>query len=133
MEEVWKGYISSRPMADNFVPQRVQNMVIREYVKSKGRNFSLSATEYYMDDCFMILDALLKEIENFGAIVFYSTHQLPQDENHRKKIFDILLESKKELHFALESISIKSINDVRMMEDLLMARELSLLKDQISL
>ena len=54
----YKGYIFSRSVGGGFTPQRVQNLVIREYAKKLNKVFQLSATEYYMDDCFLMLEAI---------------------------------------------------------------------------
>ena len=46
-EKKFRGYIFSRPFHDERVPQNVQNLVIREFVK-KNFDYLLSKAEYSM-------------------------------------------------------------------------------------
>ena len=57
----FKGYISSRKLNDgNFIPQKVQNLVIRSACEDKKFKFNLSATEYGMNECYLILNQILR-------------------------------------------------------------------------
>lgn len=121
----WQGYIFSRNFNGTFVPQRVQTLVIREYCKKNKKHFLLSSTEYNMENCFMMLKAMVEEHLNIEAIVFYSTYLLPSDYKMRKDAYKKLLESGRELHFALEEIVVRNQEEIEKLEDLLMVRELT--------
>ena len=122
----WKGYVSSRNLGGHFVPQRVQNLVIRSHVAKLGGVYHLSATEYCMDECFMMLGALLSELESTPSVlVFYSTHMLPLQNQRRTAIYERVLAGGSELHFALEEIAIRGRTDVEMLEDIMMVRALA--------
>lgn len=75
MNKRYRGYIGSRMSNGRSVPQHIQQMVIRDYCQRNGLTFMLSATEYCMDRCTMMLDAILAE-DNDG-IVAYSMFLLP--------------------------------------------------------
>ena len=94
MNENWRGYVFSREIGKQAVPQRVQNLVIRACAERHGLTYLLSATEYYMDDCYMMLKSTLDELEQIEGIIFYSTHQLPSDASERMIIYDKVLSSK---------------------------------------
>jgi len=122
----WRGYVTSRENGGNFVPQRVQNLVIRNYCEKNEKAFLLSPVEFYMDECFMMLNALLEtEINSVEAIVFYSTHLLPQSREERMKLYQRMIEANCELRFALEEFVIKTWEDAEKMEDILLVRNLS--------
>jgi sporadic carbohydrate cluster protein (TIGR04323 family) len=121
----WRGYVFSRAINNNHIPQRVQNLVIRDYCQKNEAQFLLSATEYYMDDCYMMLKSQMNDTNGFDGLVFYSLHMLPLDKGIRLNIVDKLLESGKELHFALESLSIKKGFDISLIEDILLTKEVS--------
>jgi sporadic carbohydrate cluster protein (TIGR04323 family) len=121
----WRGYISSREIGGNIVPQRLQNLVIRNYAQSREMVFLLSATEYYMERCCMMLNALLEEVDKLAGIIFYSINLLPLDSVHRKKIYSTLLEHGCELHFALEEIAIREESDIEMIEEIIACRSLT--------
>lgn len=121
----YKGYVFSRSVRGSFTPQRVQNLVIRDYVKRKSKNFLLSAVEYNIDNCFLMLDALVADHKEVEALVFYSTHHLPTEVSHRHRVLIQLLDHQVEIHFALEEIILKNISDLLTIEDIIMTRALS--------
>ena len=125
MNENWRGYVFSREIGKQVVPQRVQNLVIRTCAERHELTYLLSATEYYMDDCYMMLKSTLDELEQIEGIIFYSTHQLPSDTNERMEIYDKALNSKKGLRFALEDLAIFNRKDLQTIEDLKACNELS--------
>ena len=73
-----RGYIFSRPFMGERVPQHVQNLVIRDYCKKQGIQYLLSATEYALADCYLILQQVLDELPQLDGIVFYSLFLLPE-------------------------------------------------------
>lgn len=121
----WRGYVFSRPINGQIIPQRVQNLVIREYAKKRGLSYLLSTTEYHMDECFMMLKASLKELDDIKGLVFYSTHQLPVDDIQRKCLFDKLLQKKKGLQFALEELQLLTPDDADVIEDIILCRRIT--------
>ena len=125
MKNSWKGHIFSRPINGQLIPQRVQNLVIRNYVEKQGKLFALSACEYDFEHCFMMLKSVLKQADSLEAIVFYSLFMLPKSKEKRKELYDQLKEKNCELHFALEELWIKEQEDILLIEDILMVKECS--------
>ncbi|MBO67056.1 MAG: sporadic carbohydrate cluster protein, LIC12192 family [Acidiferrobacteraceae bacterium] len=120
----YRGYISSRPFHGHHVPQRVQNLVIRSYCSSHNITLLLSATEYAMPDSFLILEDLIKHISALDGIVFYSILQLPDEEDSRNQIFHNVVNAKKALHFASESLSITNPCDIYKLQDIFKVRNI---------
>ncbi|MBC8285654.1 MAG: hypothetical protein H8E32_17710 [Nitrospinae bacterium] len=125
MNNSWRGYVFSREIGKHIVPQRVQNLVIRTCAERHGLTYLLSATEYYMEDCYMMLQSTLNELGKIEGIIFYSTHQLPSNATERKKIYDRVLDSKCGLRFALEDLSLLNKKDLGTLEDLITCHDLS--------
>lgn len=121
----YRGYVFSRPIDGQIIPQRVQNLVIRTYMHNNDLTFLLSATEYYMDDCYMILKGVLDDIDSLSGIIFYSMFMLPTDKGLRGKLFDAVLARGCSLHFALEDLVIFDDADTALIEDILMSRKLA--------
>ena len=48
----YMGYISSREIDGSIIPQKVQNLVIRDYAQRFNMNLILSSTEYKMKSSF---------------------------------------------------------------------------------
>ena len=65
-----KGYIFSRSFLDERVPQSVQNLVIRDYCQRNKYQFQLSETEYSFKNSYLILESLVKKINNIDGLVF---------------------------------------------------------------
>ena len=89
------------------VPQHVQNIVIRDYCSKKSIQYLLSATEYAMENSSLILRQLINDLPSIDGIVAYSIFQMPEDDSERQSIFNSILSAKKEIHFAVESLSVK--------------------------
>ena len=121
----WRGYIFSREIGGQLIPQRVQSLVIRNYSEKMGMQIIFSIVEYYMEDCYMMLDSYLGELNSIVGFVFYSTHLLPQDEGRRIRIYEMILSNGCELHFALEELAIIKESDTQMIEDILLCRILT--------
>ena len=108
-----KGYIFSRPFFNERAPQHVQNIVNKDYCKSKGYNFLMSATEYAYKNSTFILHELIDELSNYDGILFYSILQLPEDKKLQTFLFQKIIKNKKELHFAVENLSITKSHDIK--------------------
>ena len=125
MNKNWRGYIFSRKIGTQIVLQRVQNLVVRTCAKRHELIFLLSATEYYMENCYMMLNSTLDELGDIKGIIFYSIHQLPPNMTERQKIYERVLSSEGGLRFALEDLALFDRNDVKLIEDLRACNELS--------
>lgn len=111
-----RGYIFSRPFMGERVPQHVQNLVIRDYCDRHHLSYLLSATEYAMPHCHLILEQVLAELEEVVGIVAYSLFQLPEDRDYRCKVYARFLEYNKCIHFAVEGLKISSSQECDLIE-----------------
>jgi len=116
MKKNLRGYIFSRPFMTERAPQHVQNIVIRDYCQQNNFNYLLSATEYIMEECFLILNQVLNELSEIDGIVAYSLFQLPSDYSKRKIIYSKIITQEKSLHFAVEGLHISSEIDIEKIE-----------------
>jgi sporadic carbohydrate cluster protein (TIGR04323 family) len=106
-----RGYVFSRPFMGERVPQHVQNLVIRDYCDRNGLHYLLSASEYAMQGCHLILKQVLDELPELEGIALYSLFQLPEDASERQKIYAKVLALGKTLHFAVEGLKMGSEKD----------------------
>tara|TARA_B110000977_G_C10973468_1_gene453228 strand:+ start:350 stop:739 length:390 start_codon:yes stop_codon:yes gene_type:complete len=114
----FRGYIFSRKIESNFIPQRVQNLVIKDYCERNNLFFKLSATEYKMQNSYLMFNTLIQEIKKIDGIVFYSLFMLPETKKDRLKIYKKILFNKKQLHFSLEEIKLVNKTDIKKIEDI---------------
>ena len=120
MNKKFKGYISSRKLINGeFETQKIQNLVVREACKYNSYDLQLSSVEYIMNDCYMILNSLIKNLKKYDGIVFFSLFQLPFSEKKRKTIYDKFLEKKKTILFANEKLELRNKNDILLCENII--------------
>ena len=119
----YRGYIASRPVRGASTPQHVQNLVIRDYAARNGLTFKLSATEYAMEGCYLMLEAVLDDLANLDGIVFYSVFMLPRDPGRRNAVYRCVLDSAKTLHGALENLQLGDDDDVQRLEDIFLVAQ----------
>lgn len=113
-----RGYIYSREFMGERVPQAVQNLVIRDYCAKNSIQYLLSSTEYAMNESSLMLLKALKDLSNINGLVAYSLFQLPKDDIDRSRVYKIILDSKKELHFAIENINVSNSSDIVIIENM---------------
>ena len=117
-----RGYIFARPFMGERAPQHVQNIILRDYCQKRGYELLLSATEYAMEDSYMILESVLDDLANIDGIVFYSLYQLPTQPEKRRLVYSRVLDAQKSLHFAVEGMSISNIDEIDSVENCLLVK-----------
>lgn len=118
----FRGYISSRKLSDgNFVDQSIQNLIIRTACEKLNIKYMLSATEYGMKECFLMLNQVIRELKKnkFDGVAFFSIDQLPTKYNDRKKIYKLVLENKKKILMSLEGILLSNQKEIIKFEELI--------------
>lgn len=115
----YRGYIGCRPIAGHRVPQHVQNLVVRDYAARRGLRYRLSAAEYVMPGCYLMLEQLLAELRELDGIIAYSLFMLPPRASRRHDLWRRLLAAGASLHAAVEDQVVASAADVERLETLL--------------
>lgn len=121
----YRGYIGSRPIRGETTPQHVQNLVIRDYAARMKLHFKLSATEYAMPHCYMMLESVLEELPSLEGIICFSFYMLPQKAERRMNFYSAIINSGSTLHTALEGLVLRSQGDILLLEDLFRVQQLS--------
>ena len=128
----FRGYIFSKKINGNFIPQRVQNLVIREFANRKDIMFKLSSTEYNMKNSYIMLNSLLDDYIFIEGVIFYSIEQLLDDKKICLKIIKFLLNKKKIIFFALEELKISNISEFEKLNEILFIKKNSMNKKSFS-
>ena len=110
----YRGYIASRTFMGERAPQHVQNLVIRDYCQNRGYDYLLSATEYAVPNCFMMLEQVIQEAEaeTIAGIIAYSMFMLPETRAKRFAALERVLATGTEFHFAVEDLRIVTADDI---------------------
>lgn len=119
----YRGYVSSRPIDGDRVPQRLQNLAIRDYAHRRNLMFKLSATEWAMPDCFLMLEQVVSDLPELDGVILYSLAQLPDDPVKRSHLLDAFLAKAAPLHAALENVVMNDAVTRAQLEDLFLVRQ----------
>lgn len=120
----FRGYIGSRPLLGHRTAQHVQNLVVRDYAQRHRLFFKLSATEYAMDHCYMMLDQVVAELPAaHEGIILYSMFMLPQRADRRHALYRRVVDAGCSLHAAAEDIRLATEADIQRWEDVLLIQE----------
>lgn len=115
----YRGYIFSRPVRGSRTPQHVQNLIIRDHAARHGLHYLLSAVEYAMPGSWRMLDAMMAELPDLGGLILYSVALLPEDAEHRRRVYDQILATGTSLHGAVEDMVLHHPADFDRLEILL--------------
>ncbi len=118
----YRGYIGSRPFMGENATQQVQNIVIVNYAERENLRYLLSATEYAMPDCIMMLVQVLDELPQLEGAICYSLFMLPRQAERRQRVYRSVIESGAEMHFAVERTVLRRVEDIPAIEALWLMR-----------
>jgi sporadic carbohydrate cluster protein (TIGR04323 family) len=112
----YRGYIGSRSYFGARAPQHVQNLVARDFCARNGYRFLISATEYAMPGCYMILEDVVREAGKLDGVVCYSIFMLPMKQERRLDVVRRLFDAGATLHGAVENIHVRNDEELKRME-----------------
>lgn len=121
----YRGYNGSRSYHGLDFPQNVQNFIIRNYCQKYNLTYLLSASEYKMPGCYMILEEVISAIDTLEGVVLFSIFMLPARKERRERIYEAVLKAGSSLHGALEDVAIRRHEDIQMIEDILMLNKIA--------
>lgn len=120
----YRGYVSSRAIDGDRVPQRLQNLAIRDYAQRRKLFFKLSATEWAMEGCYLMLEQVVADLPDLDGVILYSLAQLPEDREKRGRLLDAFLARGAPLHAALENVAMTDASTRAQLEDLFLVRHI---------
>jgi sporadic carbohydrate cluster protein (TIGR04323 family) len=115
----YRGYVFSRSVDTHRVPQHIQNLVIRDYAARRKLHYLLSATEYAMADCYLILEQVLADLPAIDGVILYTMFMLPSAPEQRGLVYRRLLAAGGSLHAAVEGFVLESEADIERWENVL--------------
>jgi sporadic carbohydrate cluster protein (TIGR04323 family) len=113
------GYIISRPVRGAEVPQKVQNLVIRNYCNNQGLVLHLSATGVTIPGGAMMPNSILSELHEIGGIVVYSMYAFFDKARNAIACVRVMLNARCSLHAAMEEHELSSLADVEHWEEVI--------------
>lgn len=121
----YRGYNGSRPYSGLDFPQNVQNLIIRNYCQKYNLPYLLSASEYKMKSCYMILEEIMAAIDSLQGVVLFSIFMLPESREKRLRMYKTVLDAGCSLHGALEDVALHTWEDVQRIEDIVMMNKMA--------
>ena len=114
-----QGYVTHQAFKGLRMPATVQNLVMRDYARQKGKAFRLSRGEYFFEGCYVQLYAMLRDLPDLEGIVMCSAFMLPADAGKRRAIYEEIVAAGAALHCVLETLVIEDQAGIDAAEDLL--------------
>ncbi len=115
----YRGYVFSRSVDGHRVPQHIQNLVIRDYAARRKLQYLLSATEYAMPGCYLIMEQVLADLSALDGVILYTMFMLPAAPGERDRIYRTLLGAGCRLHAAVEGFVLQDEADIERWENVL--------------
>ncbi len=106
------GYNFSSAVDGQAIPQRLQNLCIRDYATTKGLILNFSVSEYADEHETLMLFAQLPKLDRIAGFIFYSFHLLPAKAEKRNQFLTTVLSAGKQIHFALEDVLLTALSDI---------------------
>ena len=119
----YRGYMAFRPGIGRSVPQSVQQLVMRDYCAARGLTYLLAATEYCMPGSRLMLEGVLRELDQLEGIVCFSMFALPERRQHRDAVYRRVIDLGRTLHMAAERFALRTPADVERLEDIWLVRD----------
>ena len=91
----YRGYIASRRVRGDRIPQAVQGLVVRDYAQRMKLGLRLPAVEYAMPGCYMMLESVMEELPQIEGVIFYSLFMLPERASRREAIYQKVFDAVK--------------------------------------
>ena len=110
------GYNFCSAIEGNLIPQRLQNLCIRDYAASHLLKVAFSASEYSDPSQALILFAQFETASTLAGCIFFSIQLLPADDRLRKRFFSLIREHRLSVHFALENLRLLPDEDPQTIE-----------------
>ncbi len=118
----YRGYVSCREFGGLRIPVPVQTIVLRDYCARHGLTYKLHVNENEFPHSYMVLDGMMRSLDDIQGILMFSMFMLPQRAARRREIYDRVLAEGIELRLVLEDFMIRQADDVQPIEDVLAAR-----------
>ena len=103
----FKGYISSRKLNGSYIPQKLQNLAIRDFAERKNLKLSLSGTEWKIKNSYLMIRSIVKSEKKIDGIIFFSVFQIAENIKFFKYLILQMIIKKKIIYFVLEDLEIK--------------------------
>ena len=76
-----------------------------------------------MENCYIMLNSLIKDINKIDGIIFYSIEMLAEDKKKTLKLIDFFIKKKKTIFFAVEELKLSSKNDLKKIKEILLIKK----------
>jgi sporadic carbohydrate cluster protein (TIGR04323 family) len=108
----FRGYITSKKICGNLIPQKLQNLAIREYASKNQIIFKLSGTEWKIPKSFLMINSISSDLKKIDGILFFSFFQIFEDISFFEKTMKKFLKKKKIIIFVLEDIILANLESL---------------------
>lgn len=117
----YRGYVTSREFGGACIPVPVQSLVLRDYCVRKGYVYKLHLNENMFPHSYLVLEGIVRDLSAFEGVLMCSMYMLPKRAARRAAIYQAIFDQGATLHFVLEDILLRRMDDTLAVEETLSA------------
>jgi sporadic carbohydrate cluster protein (TIGR04323 family) len=118
-KEGYRGYVTCREFGGLIIPVPVQSLLLRDYCQKKGFKYKLHLNENIFPQSYMVLEGIAENMADFEGLIMCSMYMLPKKATRREIIFKKIFKENASVHFVLEDIVIKNLEELAFTEEIL--------------
>jgi hypothetical protein len=112
-KKIYQGYVKLKSFNNIYLPPAIQNLIIKNYCEQNNLTFKLSVNELNIENCFMELFFILRNIKKIDGLIMNSIYMLPQDIKDFNLFCSLYSKRNIELIFIFENQKVNSLKELK--------------------
>jgi sporadic carbohydrate cluster protein (TIGR04323 family) len=115
----YRGYVTSREFGGLRIPVPTQALIMRDYCARKKFFYKLHVNENVFPHSYLVLEALIKNLDGFEGLLVTSLFMLPERPERRRALYEHIYRQEVTMHFVMEDVVLARPGDEAGIEDIL--------------
>ena len=112
-KKIYQGYVKLKSFNNIYLPPAIQNLIIKNYCEQNNLTFKLSVNELNIENCFMELFFILRNIKKIDGLIMNSIYMLPKDIKDFNLFCSLYSKRNIELIFIFENQKVNSLKELK--------------------
>jgi len=119
MNNLYRGYVTSRSFSGFYIPVPLQSLALRDYCLRNNLIYVLPVNENRFSNSYLVLNGMIKDLKGYQGIIMYSYCMLPKKEEIRRVMMEKILKQAAKVVFVLEDLVISSEKEIAYIDELI--------------
>lgn len=112
-KKIYQGYVKLKRFNNIYLPPAIQNLIIKNYCEQNNLIFKLSVNEQNIQNCYMELFFILRNIKKIDGVIMNSIYMLPQNAKDFNLFCRLYSKRNIEIIFIFENQKVNSLKDLK--------------------